>query len=148
MLKPDGAGGDDHIPGLHVQINAAAGAHPEEGIRADIMQLLHGDRGRGAANARGADGDLLPQEGAGVDGELPVAGDKVCIVKQGGYGLASARITGKDAVTAHIAGLAVNMKLLFQFLHKKRPPFMSFFIVYLLLPENATAPCPGRSCCR
>ena len=126
MLKADGAGGDDHIPGLHIQVDAAAGAHADEGVRADIVQLLHGDGGRGAADARGADGDFFAQESAGVDGELPVAGDKVRVIKQGGYSLAPARVTGKDAVTAHIAGLAVNMKLLFQFLHKKRPPFVSF----------------------
>ena len=118
MLKADGAGGDDDVAGLHIQMDAAAGAHPEEGIRADIVQLLHGDGGGRAADAGGADGNFFAQERAGVDGVLPIAGDKLCIVKQRRYGLAAARIAGEDAIASHIAGLTVNVKLLFQFLHR------------------------------
>ena len=117
MLKADGAGGDDDVAGLHIQMDAAAGAHPEEGIRADIVQLLHGDGGGGPADAGGADGNFFAQECAGIDGELPIAGDKLRIVKQCRYGLAAARIAGEDAIASHIAGLTVNVKLLFQFLH-------------------------------
>ena len=115
MLKPDGAGGDDHIPDC-----TSRSMPPQVPTRRKVSAPILCS----SSMAIEAEGPPMPveqtetfspQEGAGVDGELPVAGDKVCIVKQGGYGLASARITGKDAVTAHIAGLAVNMKLLFQF---------------------------------
>ena len=120
MLKPDGTGGDDHIPGLHTQVDAAAGAHTEEGIRANVMQLLHGDGGGGAPNTGGADGDLFSQKRACVDGVLPVAGHKFRIVKQFRNGLAPTRITGENAVASHIALLTVNVKLFFQFLHNTR----------------------------
>ena len=120
MFKPDGAGGNDHVAGLHVQVNAAAGAHADEGVGADVVQLLHGDGGRGAADAGGADGDLFAQQGAGVDGELAVAGHKLRVIKQRGNGLAPPGVSGEDAVAPHVALLAVNMKLFFQFLHKSR----------------------------
>ena len=39
MLKANGAGGDYNIAGLDVQINAAAGAGTDEGVRAALMQI-------------------------------------------------------------------------------------------------------------
>ena len=72
-LVADRAGGDHHIVALNGQGDAAAGAHPDEGVRADVVQLLHGDHRRGAADAGGADAHLLPQKGSGIGGVLPVA---------------------------------------------------------------------------
>ena len=46
------------------------------------------------------------------------------VIKQGGDGGHPARISGEDAIPAYVAGDAVNMKLLFQFLHDIHVPFM------------------------
>ena len=117
MFKADGAGGDDNIAGLHVQLNAAAGADTDEGIRADVVQLLHCDGGRRAADAGRADADLLSEQGAGVDIEFPILGDMFGIVKERSDGLAPAGIAGQDAVPANISFDTVNMELFFKLLH-------------------------------
>ena len=121
MLEPDGAGGDDHIAAADIQVDTAAGAHADEGIRADVVQLLHGDGGRRAADAGGAHGDLLPQQRAGIDGIFPVLGHKMGIVKQRGDLLAPAGIAGQDHIAAHVALYTADVKLLFQFLHNAPP---------------------------
>ena len=121
MLEADSAGGDDHIAAAHIKIDAAAGAHPDKGIRADVVQLLHSDRGGGPADAGGADGHLLAQQRAGIDGVLPVLGHEMRVVKQRGDLLAPAGIAGQDHVAAHIALYAANMKLFFQLLHNTPP---------------------------
>ena len=117
VLKADGPGGHHHVAGAHVQVDAAAGAHPDEGIRADVVQLLHGDGGGGAADAGGADGDLFPQQGAGIDGEFAVLGHKMGVVEQGRDLFAAAGVAGQDDVTAHVALHAVDMELFVQLLH-------------------------------
>ena len=117
------AGGHHHVAGAHVQVDAAAGAHPDEGIRADVVQLLHGDGGRRAADAGGADGDLLAEQRAGVDVELTVLCDMDGVIKELGDGLAPAGIAGQDAVAADVALYAMNMKLFFKLLHDKQTPF-------------------------
>ena len=119
MLEADGAGGDDHIAGLDIQVDAAAGAHPDERIRAHGVELLHGDGGRGAADAGGADADLLPQQRAGVDGELPVGHHKMGVIQQGGNFLTAARVAGGDDVAAYVALHTVEVELLFQLLHSQ-----------------------------
>lgn len=43
MFKADGAGGHHDVPGLNVQIDAAAGAGTNEGVRAALVELLHGN---------------------------------------------------------------------------------------------------------
>ena len=116
MLEADGAGGHHHVAGADIQIDAAAGTHPDKGVGADIVQLLHGDGGRGAADAGGTDGDLLPQQGAGVDGVLPILGHEVRVVKQGGDFFAAAGVAGQDHIPAHVALHTVDVKLFLQFL--------------------------------
>ena len=123
MLEADGAGGHHNVAGLHVQVDAAAGASADEGVRTALVQFLHGDRGGGAADAGGAGGDLFTQQRAGPDVELPVVGHLMRVIKQGGDGGHPARISGEDAIPAYVAGDAVNMKLLFQFLHDIHVPF-------------------------
>ena len=126
VLKADGAGGHHDVAGLDVQVDAAAGAGADEGVRAAFVQLLHGDSGGGAADARGAGGDLLPQKGARPDVVLPVAGHLLRVVKQGGNGGDPAGVAGQDAVPAHIAGGAVDVELLFQFLHSSHLIYSNF----------------------
>ena len=75
MLITDSAGGHDHVAGQHIHGDSAAGTHPNEGVRTDVVQLLHGNGGRGSADAGGADADLLPQQGAGINVVLPVHSD-------------------------------------------------------------------------
>ena len=81
------------------------------------MQLLHGDDRRGAADAGGADAHLLPQQGAGVGGVLPVALNLHRVVKIGRDLLTAAGITGQEAVPPHVARLTLNMKLPFVLVH-------------------------------
>ena len=117
MLKADGAGGHHHVAAADIQVDAAAGAYAEECVRADVVQLLHGDGGGRPANAGGADGHLLPQQRAGVDGVLPVLRHEMGVVKQRGDLLAAARVAGQDHIAAYVALLAVDMVLFFQILH-------------------------------
>ena len=117
VLKPDGAGGHHDVAGLNVHIDAAAGAGADKGVRAALVELLHGNGRGGAADAGGAGGHLFAQECAGPDIVFPVAGHLLRIVKQGGNGGHPARIAGHDAVAAHVAGGAADMKLLFKLLH-------------------------------
>ena len=119
VLKADGPGGHHDVPGLDVQVDAAAGAHPDKGVGPDGGQLLHGDGGGGAADARGAHGHLLPQERPGIDAVLPVLAHELGVVKERGDGFAPARVAGQDAVAAHIPGDAVDMVLSLQFLHNR-----------------------------
>ena len=97
--------------------NAAGSAHTDEGVGADLVQLLHGNGSGGAADAGGAHGHLFAQQRAGVDGIFPILGNKYRIVKMGGDGLAAPRITGQQAIAAYIALCAADMKLFFHFLH-------------------------------
>ncbi len=39
VLVADRAGGDDHVAGLHIDVDAAAGAGADEGIRAELMHF-------------------------------------------------------------------------------------------------------------
>ena len=125
VLVADRTGGNHDVAGLHVQPDAAAGAHPEEGIRAHVVQLLHGDGGRRAADARGADADLLPQQGAGIDIEFPVLGNVLRIVEQGSDGFAPARIAGQDHIFPHVPGDTMDMELFFKLLHGAPSLFLS-----------------------
>ena len=119
MLIADSAAGYHNVAGADIQINAAAGADADEGIRADIGQLLHGDgRGR-AADAGGADRNLLPKDGSGIDIVLPVHADMDRVLKMSGNGLAPSRVTGQEYIAAHIALGAVNVILFFRFLHSR-----------------------------
>ena len=118
MLKADGAGRNNHVARADVEIDAAAGADTDKRIRADVVQLLHRDGGRRPADARRADGHLLAEECAGIDGVFAVLRDKMRVVKMGGDGLAAAGIARQDAIPAHIALHAVDMELFVQLLHK------------------------------
>ena len=117
MLKPHGAGGHHDVPGLDGKVNAAAGARADEGIRAALVQLLHGDGRGGSADAGGAGRDLLPQQRSGPDIILPVACHLPGIVKQRRNGRHPSRVAGQDAVAPHILTGAGDMILPFQFLH-------------------------------
>ena len=108
---PDGAGGHHHVVALYFQRDAAAGAHADKGIRADGVQLLHGDDGGGPADAGGADAHLLPQQGARPGGILPVGLHLGRIVEVGGDFFAAAGVSGQQAVPAHVPFAAFNMEL-------------------------------------
>ena len=117
MLVADRAGGYHNISGLYSKVDAAAGAGAQEGVCAALVELLHGDGGGGTADAGGAGGDLFPQQGAGPDVVLPVAGHLPGVIKKGRDGADPAGVSGQDAVAAHVAGDAVDVELFFQSLH-------------------------------
>ena len=117
VLKADGAGCHHDVPGLYVYVNAAAGPRADEGVRAALVELFHGDGGGGPADTGGAGRHLLPQEGAGPDVVLPVIGHLFRVVKVRGDGGDPAGIAGENAIAADVVGGAGNVKLLFQFLH-------------------------------
>ena len=117
VLKPDGAGGHHDVPGLDVYVDAAAGACADEGVRAALVELLHGDGGGGPADTRGAGRHLLSQQRARPDVVFPVISHLLRAVEIRGNGGDPARVAGEDAVTADVASGTGNMKLFFQFLH-------------------------------
>ena len=119
MLKADRAGSHHDVPGLDVHINAPAGARADEGIRAALVELLHGDGGGGAADAGGAGRHLLSQQRAGPDVVLPVIGHLLRVVKVGGNGGDPAGVAGEDAVTADVVGGAGNVKHFIKLLHSR-----------------------------
>ena len=121
MLKPDGAGGDHHLPAADVQIDTAAGAHADKRMRPQLVQFLHGNGRRGAADPRGANGHLLSQKRAGVDGVFPVGYYETGVVKMRGDGCAASGIAGQDTVATHVALSAADMELFFQLLHGGSP---------------------------
>ena len=110
-LMADSAGGHHNISGLDLQIYAAAGADPDKCVRADGSQLLHGNGGGGASDARGADGDFLSQQRSGINCIFPVLAYQHRIVKQCRNGRTPARITGQNAVPTHIPLDAIDVKL-------------------------------------
>ena len=122
VFEADGAGGHHDIPGLHVDVDAAAGAGADKGIGAALVELLHGDGGGGAADAGGAGRYLLPQEGAGPNVVLPVIGHGMGVVKERRDGLHPAGVPGQDAVAAHVAGDAADMELFLHLLHSFHSP--------------------------
>ena len=117
MLKADRAGGDHNIAAADIQLNAAAGPYADKRVSADVVQLLHGDGGRGPADTGGADRDLLPQQRTGIDGVLAVLRNKMRVVEQLRDLFTAAGVAGKNNIAAHIAFGAVDMILLFQLLH-------------------------------
>ena len=129
------AGCHHKVPALDVQPDAAAGAHPDEGVRADCGELLHGDGCRRPADAGGGHADLLPQEGAGVGGVLPVGHHVGGIVKIGRDLGTAAGVARQDAVAAHIPLLAVDMKLPLRWDHT-----VHLIIIVPVLPRTRFAP--------
>ena len=121
VLIADCAGGNNHIPRQHIHGDATAGAHPDEGIGADGGQLLHGNGGRGAADAGGANAHLLAQQRAGVDVVLPVHAYMDRIIEVGSDGLAPARIAGQEYIPAHVPFFTANVKLHTNILHLNHP---------------------------
>ena len=113
VLKANSAGSHHDIPGLHIQINTAAGAGADKRVRAALMQLLHGNGGGGTANTGGAGRDLLSQQRAGPDIVFPVIGHLMRVLKQCGNGRHPARVAGQNAVTADVLGSAADMELFF-----------------------------------
>ena len=134
MFKADGAGGYHHVSRKHIQIDTAAGTHPDKGVGADGSQLLHGNGRRGAADAGGAHGNLLPQERSGINVILPIHAYMNRIVKMLGNGLAAARVTGQEAVPPHIPFFTADVILHTNILHSK-PSFMDYaYIIAENLP--------------
>ena len=131
MLISDGSRGDHYIPGQNVHGDAAAGADPNEGIRADGRQFLHGDGGRRAADAGGADGHLLSQHSACVNIVLPVHADMYGVIKVACDGLAASRIAGEENIASHVAFVAVNVILHSDILHIKH--LLIWFCFYIIL---------------
>ena len=111
------AGGHDHIAALHVQPDAAAGADAEEGVYADLMQLLHGDGRRRPADAGADHADLLALQRARPGGELPVGMDKAAVVQQGGNALAAPRVAGQNAVSSRVPLTESDVVLYVPFRH-------------------------------
>ena len=110
-LMADRAGGDDQVIALDLQLDPATGAGAYKGIPADGAELLQGDHRRRSPDARGADADLLPQQGAGIDVKLPVVGHMDGVVKIAGDDLTPAWVARQNAVPAHVPGGTLDMKL-------------------------------------
>ena len=124
VLKANGTSGNDDVAGLDGKVDAAAGAGADKGVRAELVQLFHGDGGRGAADAGGADGDLFAEKRAGIRGVFAVARDEMRIIEKGSDGGAAAGVAGHDHIAADLTLGAVDMIKTFQFMHDKCAPFL------------------------
>ena len=117
MLKTHRAGGYHDIPAAHLQGDAAAGTAAEEGIRPQVVQLLHGDGGGRPADARGADADLLPFQISGPDVVFPVLRHLGGTVEHLRHCGRPPGISGQNHIASHIPGTAANVKLFLHLLH-------------------------------
>ena len=124
VLKPDGTGGNHHIAGFHIHMDTAAGAYPHEGICSNVYQFFHGNGGGRSADTGGANGNLLPQEGAGPDVVLPIHADVNRIIKMLCDGLTATGVAGQQHIAAYVARNALNVKLFFSSLHNALPSFV------------------------
>jgi len=95
---------------VHIGLHGARTAHADESIRSDLDQLFDGDGRRGAADARGDDRDLFPQQGAGPGGVLAVLGHEMRGIEELGDLLAASGVTGQQDVTPDVAFFDVQVK--------------------------------------
>ncbi|CAN3965071.1 Collagen-like protein, partial [Dysosmobacter welbionis] len=70
-VHADTAADHHDVPALDVGAGGGAGAHPDEGIRPALMELLHADGGGGPPDTGGGNGDPLSIQRALPGGELP-----------------------------------------------------------------------------
>ena len=108
-LGAHGAGGDHQIAPFHLELHAPAGTHPQKGVGPALIELLHGNGGRGAADPGGGDAHPHPVEGAGIGGEFPVLRRQDRGVKAGGDLFTAPRVAGQDDVPPHLAGAKLQM---------------------------------------
>ena len=110
-LHPHRPCGDNDIIRFHIQADAAAGSHPNKGIRPDSHQLLQSDDRRRPADTGGHHAHRLPLQRACVGSKFPVGSDFFAVIQVSRDFLAPSRVAGKDAVAAHVPLLQHNMKL-------------------------------------
>src|SRR5205807_9661177 len=101
--------GDDQVAELHPRLHRPAGAHPDQGMDAEVAELLDGDRRRRAADSGRGDADRHPVEGAGPGRELAVARDQLGGVEVGGDALATAGVAGEQHMGADVAGTELQV---------------------------------------
>ena len=102
-LHADGSGGNHDVAALHRGLHPAACANTDEGVRAAADQLLHGDGGRGTADACGGNADLDAVQRTGIGYVLPVVRYQNGIVKVLGNLHAALGVAGEDDVASHLA---------------------------------------------
>ena len=116
-LLTDGGGGHHNIAGAHLEVDPAAGTHPDKCISPDITQFFHGDGGGWAADAGGAYRHRLPQKRAGVNCKFPVLAHQPGIIKQLRNGGAPPRVSRENTVAPHLSLGTADVKLPFPLLH-------------------------------
>ena len=106
----DGRDRDDQVAELEVLLQAAAGADAEEALDAELHELLHHDRRRGAAHAGRLHRDrlALPLAGVAEHPALAVALHGVVEVRLGDV-LGAQRVAGEEAGLAVVAGLGADV---------------------------------------
>ena len=109
-VHADAAADHHDVAALNVGAGGGTGAHPDEGVRPALVELLHTDGGGGAADAGGGDGDPLPLQRALPGGEFPLPGHHAGVVQMGGDQFAPVRVPGDDGVAARLSGGQVHME--------------------------------------
>ena len=92
-------------------LHGARCADADEGIDANIVQLLHGDRGGRAANPCGGARDWDAFKFADPGGVLASLHHETWAVESTRDGLYATRITGEEYITANVALLQAYMML-------------------------------------
>src|SRR5690606_14493769 len=102
-LVTDGPRDDAEGARLDVELHRAGGADPHEGVRSDLDELFHGDRGGRTADAGGGHRDLLAVEVTRPRLVLAILGHELRLVEQACDGFAAAGVTGQEHVPAHFS---------------------------------------------
>src|SRR4029077_7792970 len=81
-----------------------AGAHPEQGVGAQVAELLDRDRRRGTTDAGGGAAHRAPRQGAGPGRVLAVGGHRPGLLEEPGDPLHPPRVAGEEDEAAEVAG--------------------------------------------
>src|SRR5207245_7872274 len=108
--RPDG---DNEVANLDLGLGGSARADTQEGVDAELVQLLDRDRHRRSAHARRDRRDRDTEEAAGESSVLAVEGDLARTVEILGDRRGAAGVTGHENVFADLALGETDVVLLF-----------------------------------
>ena len=128
-VHADSSGRHDDISALDVEVHASAGADPDEGLAADVGDLLERDRRGRSAHSGTRAADLDPVKVACVSYILTAVDDLLGVVEIRRDLRDPVRIARQDDLFTHVAGLQSNVILItssFCVIYH----FVSFVILY------------------
>ena len=121
-IFPDRRGSDGQVAGFDFLLKRTGGPDPDEGIGADLDQLLQRDRRRRAADPGRGNRDLDPFESSGEGSELSFKSNFAGVVKVAGYLLRSSRVAREENIPPDITRRQIDVILFFS--HEYLPPII------------------------